>query len=151
MEQCKRIAFRLNLLNNMTKKIGAGILLINSKNELLLLLRDNRPDIPYPDKWDIPGGHVEIGETPGETIRREMIEEMSLELGEIKLFRIYEEDDLIDNLFWKRIELNPDEIDLKEGQRLAYFSRDQIAQMQLAFNYNTVVKDFYNFILSENE
>lgn len=135
----------------MTKKTGAGILLINSKNELLLLLRDNKLDIPYPDKWDIPGGLVEIGENPEETIRREMIEEMSLELGKIRFFRVYENDDLIDSLFWKRIDLNPFEIDLMEGQRIAYFSKDQIARMDLAFNYNKVVEDFYNFILSQNE
>lgn len=31
--------------------------------------------------WDIPGGHVEAGEKPEETLRREVIEETGVELG----------------------------------------------------------------------
>lgn len=135
----------------MTKKFGAGILLINSNNELLMLLRDNIPNIPFPNMWDIPGGQVETGENPEQTIKREMIEEMDLELGKINLFKVYESEDLIDSVFWKRIDLEPDKIDLKEGQRIAYFSREELSQLKLAFNYNLVVEEFFNFISKSNE
>jgi 8-oxo-dGTP diphosphatase len=57
---------------------GAGIILINSKNEVLLLLRDHNSEIPYPNMWDIPGGMVEKDETPEEAIKREMYEELNL-------------------------------------------------------------------------
>ena len=43
--------------------IGAGIILLNRNNEVLLLLRDNKIDIPFPNMWDIPGGRVEESET----------------------------------------------------------------------------------------
>ncbi|MFN8488984.1 MAG: NUDIX domain-containing protein [Caldilineaceae bacterium] len=33
--------------------------------------------------WDIPGGHVERGETPEQTVRREVYEETGAQLGEI--------------------------------------------------------------------
>ncbi|MCJ7554846.1 MAG: NUDIX domain-containing protein [Ignavibacteriaceae bacterium] len=134
----------------MTKRIGAGILLINSNNELLMLLRDNKPNIPFPNMWDIPGGHVEHGEIPEETVKREMIEEMDLDVGEIKLFRVYKNDNLFDHVFWKRIDLQPEKIDLKEGQKIAYFSRDELSNMKLAFNYNEVIEEFYNHILSDS-
>jgi len=39
----------------MKKKTGVGIILLNSKKEVLLMLRDNIPSIPYPDCWDLPG------------------------------------------------------------------------------------------------
>lgn len=133
----------------MAKNFGAGILLINNNGELLMLLRDNIPTIPFPDMWDLPGGQVEPGEIPEETLKRELMEEMDLELADIKLFKVYESNDLIDSVFWTRIDLNPDEIDLKEGQRLAYFTRDQLSQMTLAFNYNLVVEEFFNFLLSQ--
>lgn len=143
------LGFNNNLLNNMKKTVGAGILLLNSKNELLMLLRDDIPNIPFPDMWDIPGGKVELGEIPEETVKREMMEEMGLKLDNISFFKRYETSELIDNVFWQRIDLNPDEIDLKEGQQIAYFTRDQLSGMMLAFNYNLVVEEFFNFLSSQ--
>lgn len=35
--------------------------------------------------WDIPGGHVEAGEHPEETVRREVYEETGAELGPVRL------------------------------------------------------------------
>jgi 8-oxo-dGTP diphosphatase len=35
--------------------------------------------------WDIPGGHVEPGEHPEETVRREVLEETGATLGELHL------------------------------------------------------------------
>ncbi|MEZ4620575.1 MAG: NUDIX domain-containing protein [Caldilineaceae bacterium] len=36
--------------------------------------------------WDIPGGHIEPGERPEETMRREVMEEAAVELGNVRLF-----------------------------------------------------------------
>lgn len=124
--------------------IGAGILLLNINNEVLLLLRDDKVDIPFPNMWDIPGGQVEDNETPIEAIRREMMEEMSIKnLGEIQLFKIITSENITDYIFWKNLDLNPAEIDLQEGQRIEYFNLDRIRKTKLAFNYNMVLEEFY--------
>ena len=126
---------------------GAGIILLNGNNHVLLLLRDNKIGIPFPNMWDIPGGKVENGELPEDTVRREMNEEMGLnDLGEIKLFKIYTSENLTDYIFWKRINLNPAEIDLKEGQRIEYFDIEGIRNTNLAFNYNLVLEEFFSII-----
>lgn len=129
-------------------EFGAGIILINNNNEVLLLLRDDKPEIPYPNQWDIPGGRIEDGETPDVTIRREMLEELGHEsLSDFRLFKIYTSDNLTDFIFWKRINLNPSEIILTEGQRLKYFSFDEIQKTKLAFNYNKVIEEFFEEVI----
>lgn len=130
---------------------GAGIILLNSNNQVLLLLRDNKIDIPFPNMWDIPGGGVENGELPEDTVRREMVEELGiLELGEIKLFKIYTSEKLTDYIFWKRMDLNTSDIDIKEGQRIEYFNLERIRNTNLAFNYNQVLEDFFSLIVKND-
>jgi 8-oxo-dGTP diphosphatase len=127
---------------------GAGIILLNSNNEVLLLLRDDKQEILYPNMWDIPGGMIEKGENPEQTIRREMLEEMGLtDLGEFELFRIFTSENITDHVFWKRINLNPAEIDLQEGQRIEYFNLERISKTKLAFNYNKVIEEFYSKVV----
>lgn len=48
----------------MKKPVGAGIILLNSEDQILLILREDIPTIPYPNMWDLPGGHVEEGKLP---------------------------------------------------------------------------------------
>ena len=46
--------------------------------DLLVIRRDNRPDIPFPDHWDLPGGGREGGESPQACALRETYEEVGL-------------------------------------------------------------------------
>jgi 8-oxo-dGTP diphosphatase len=131
----------------MGKPLAAGIILINSKKQILLLLRDDIPSIPFPDHWDIPGGHMLVGESPEACVRREMLEEMELELGAIQLFKEYDRDDLHEFIFWKQMDLEPSSINLHEGQKVRYFSGEEISAMRLAFRYNEVIKEFYGLVV----
>ncbi len=83
------------------KRRGCSIIFMNSNEKILLFLRDNKPDIPYPDMWDIPGGHVEHNETPKQCIIREMKEEINIDLKDFHGFRVYGFRDRIEYVFWK--------------------------------------------------
>jgi len=50
--------------------------------DLVVILRDDIPDIPYPGHWDLPGGGREEGETPAQCALRETHEEIGLQLQE---------------------------------------------------------------------
>lgn len=42
----------------------------------------------YPDVWDLPGGHVERGESPDATARREVAEELGVTVVDLELVAV---------------------------------------------------------------
>ncbi len=127
----------------MMKRKGVSIIFINDNNEILLLLRDDKDTIPYPNMWDLPGGYVESGETVETCIVREMEEEMGLELKNFHPVSVMEFEDRIEHTFWKRANLNIDKIDLQEGQCLKWFTREEIFRTTLAYGFNEIIEDFF--------
>ncbi|SFJ50653.1 NUDIX hydrolase [Celeribacter neptunius] len=70
---------------------GAKIAILRG-DHVLTLLRDDIPDIPYPNHWDLPGGGREGDETPFETAARELFEELSVEIApEQVIYHVIEE------------------------------------------------------------
>jgi len=125
------------------KRKGVSIIFINDNDEILLLLRDDKDTIPYPNMWDLPGGHVESGETVEACIIREMEEEMGLELKNFQPVSVMEFEDRIEHTFWKRANLNIDKIDLQEGQCLKWFTREKAVGTTLAYGFNEIIEDFF--------
>lgn len=123
--------------------IGCSILFVNDKQEVLLLLRDDIPTIQCPNMWDLPGGHVEAGETPEQCIVREMKEEIGLDLIDYALFEKRKFADRLEFTFWKRLNLDPEKATLYEGQRLQWFNESEAANTKLAFGFNLTVANFF--------
>jgi ADP-ribose pyrophosphatase YjhB (NUDIX family) len=66
--------------------MSVGLLLINEGKILLI----KKSKYPYRDKISFVAGHVEWGESPFEAIKREVKEEIGVELCEISLVRYYD-------------------------------------------------------------
>lgn len=62
---------------------AAGII-TNKNGEVLLLDHVLRPS----SGWGLPGGFLEKGEQPADALRRELREEIGLELTDIQLYRV---------------------------------------------------------------
>jgi 8-oxo-dGTP diphosphatase len=128
------------------KKKGTSIIFVNRRREVLLVLRDDRSDIPFPNYWDILGGHVEEGETPEECICREMKEEIGVVVRRPDLFRTYELPERLDYVFWQAADFDLSEIELCEGQRLKWFAEAEIRAMgddSIAFGFHKVLLEFF--------
>lgn len=63
--------------------VGAGVLIFDPQDRLLLLRRNDN------GHWAVPGGMMEPGETLEETARRETYEEAGLRTGRLDFLKIY--------------------------------------------------------------
>jgi 8-oxo-dGTP diphosphatase len=137
-----------------SKHSGAGILFVNDNGQILLCLRDDKPDIPCPNCWDIIGGHVEQGETPEECIVREVKEEIG---RDIKKLNFYKKTDMsargcltakdrIEHTYWEKVDIDIKQTILTEGQKLKWFTEEQIKKLpeeKIAFGFKPIILSFF--------
>lgn len=71
---------------NIYPRFVVDAIILNEKNEVLMGLRSQWPYIDY---WDFPGGHIYVGETLEECIKREAKEEVGVEIEVGELFQVY--------------------------------------------------------------
>jgi 8-oxo-dGTP diphosphatase len=129
------------------KSQGTSIVFLNAQDEVLLYLRDDKPGIPYPRRWDVLGGYLEARELPTECIAREMREEIGYDLRHPTLFRRYDLDDRVEWMFWERADIDIAATALTEGQRLEWFCRERIERMPddaFAFGFKRLLLDFFH-------
>jgi 8-oxo-dGTP diphosphatase len=127
----------------------AAIILENDRGEFLLALRDKKPGIPFPDHWDLIGGHVEEGETPEQALVREVKEELNIDLKDYKFYKKYEclTGDAYENIkyiYSGRLNLPIEKITLLEGERPQFFSKDEIPAVKFANIIKSIVLDYIN-------
>jgi len=125
----------------------AAIILENDKGEFLLALRDNKAWIPFPNHWDLIGGHMEEGETPEEALVREVKEELDINIKDYTFYKKYEclSGDAYENtkyIYSGKISIPIEEVTLLEGQRAQYFTREEIPNIRFANIIRSIVLDF---------
>ena len=113
----------------------------------MFYLRDNKPGIPFPQHWDLIGGHIEEGETPDEALVRETKEELDIDLKDFKFFKKYEcpEGDAYPNIkyiYSGKINLPIDEITLLEGDYAKYFKREEVPSLKFANILRSIVMEY---------
>ncbi|MGW4241162.1 NUDIX hydrolase [Nocardia sp. NPDC004722] len=125
---------------------GANVILRNSFGQVLLFLRDDKPEIPFPNMWALLGGHVEAGETPLQCLIREIDEELGVRLDSDAITPVCSRMrpwGMLEHTFTTVLDLDLDVIEQTEGQDLAWFSEADIAEMVLGFEENDLLADFF--------
>lgn len=88
----------------------------------------------YPDAWDLPGGHVEPGETPRRALERELAEELGIQAtvtGE-RFAQVRGEDFRMDVWVLDRWHGEPINQDLHEHDALAWLTASEMGAFHLA-------------------
>ncbi len=103
----------------------------NLPNQFLLQLRDDIPQISHPGRWALFGGHQEAGETPLETVQRELEEEISYSPPQFTYFGSYlTHSQVIRHVFSAPLLADPKELQLTEGQDLGLSTIEEVHQGQ---------------------
>lgn len=69
---------------NQISRHGAYAVVIQNSAILFTLKKSG----PYEGLWGLPGGGIEFGETPEETLKRELLEEAALAVDQLELLSI---------------------------------------------------------------
>lgn len=135
----------------------ASVMLVNQRGHVLLQQRDDRPDLAYAGHWTLFGGQVEEGETPEECIRREIREELDLDL-QVDYWTTVEcaarttvEIVVYNHLFIGKMMRHIEELTLYEGAAMAYFDRDHASRVNLAFMQSPLLMRFFDEYRREPE
>ncbi|WP_017972922.1 NUDIX domain-containing protein [Actinopolyspora halophila] len=65
-----------------TPRVAAGALFVDGDGRVLLVRKT------YGNRWDIPGGYVDAGESPAQACRRELIEELGIDRRPLRVLAV---------------------------------------------------------------
>ena len=99
--------------NSFRPFVGVKIVLLCG-DRIVAIQRDEKPGLRFSGMWDLPGGGRDGNETPFETARREIIEELSITISE-------------DDVFYQK-----EYPAMVEDQEIAYFLAARITHEQIA-------------------
>jgi 8-oxo-dGTP pyrophosphatase MutT (NUDIX family) len=127
----------------------ACVLLVDPRGWLLLQERDEHPVID-PEKWGLPGGHVEDGEDYEPAAYRELEEEtgVRLEPGKLRLWRelqvFHEAYGTLDTtqVYVARVDLTDADIVVGEGRQIVFVEPAAARTLDLTTSATIAVPEF---------
>ncbi|MFD7163595.1 NUDIX domain-containing protein [Streptomyces violascens] len=132
-----------------SEPMGASVLIVNSEGECLLHLRDNIEGIWSPGTWSVIGGDPEAGESPEDTIARELMEEAGLRL-EVERLAVLDVTDPAGKppkvvVFWARWDGDAHALPLSEGVMLHWFPAATIPRLVTAPGTTEIIARYRDF------
>ena len=135
----------------ITPKLAADAI-VEYQGKIILIERKN---IPY--GWAIPGGFVDVGETVEAAVRREMKEEINVDLLDLKQFHVYSDPKrdkrwhTISIVFTAKCNIAPVAGD--DAKNFGLFTKEEIIQMgkeqKLCFDHEQVLQDYFRRLVAD--
>lgn len=122
-------------------KVTAAILEENGK----VLIGRRKPGKHMGGKWEFPGGKIEPGETPQDSLARELQEELAIRVsvGQFLCSSLYEGDGVSLELLVYRVQRLEGEPALIEHEELRWVRPEELTGFDLADSDRTVVRRLF--------
>ncbi len=72
-----------DFLRESAASASAAAIIVTDRGRYLMQLREDLPHVSYGGWWGLFGGAIEIGETPEDALRRELLEEINLTVDSV--------------------------------------------------------------------
>jgi len=130
----------------ITPKLAVDAI-VEYQGKVILIERQNPPH-----GWAIPGGFVDVGETVEDAVRREMKEEINVELLDLKQFHTYSGPQrdkrwhTVTLVFTATSKMAPMAGD--DAKNFSLFTKEEIVKMgkeqKLCFDHEQVLSDYFS-------
>ncbi|MCG8362642.1 MAG: NUDIX hydrolase [Pseudanabaenales cyanobacterium] len=115
------------------QRVKAAIAILYQDNHFLMQLRDDIPGILYPGCWGFFGGHLELGESPEEGVKRELLEEIGYVPPTLDLFQHHVDERVLRYVYHGPLTVSVEDLALNEGWDLGLCSPEDV---RLGYRYS---------------
>lgn len=105
---------------------AVALAVLERQGRWLIQLRDDRATIVAPGRWGLFGGHMEPGETPEQSIRRELIEEIGYSGGPLTPWFRSAAGGRVRHVYRVALNVEPEQLQLCEGQDMTLASLEEL-------------------------
>ena len=131
-------------------KLVAVALIQNGEGKFLFIKPSKYKDFgEYQEAWYPPTGHVKEGESIEDCLKREVKQELSLDIEPVRLISEWGQDVVGEKAFWWQCRIIGGEIAKSEEiEEYKYFSKEEVKNLKL---WPATVKFFEKFIWNEKD
>ena len=128
-----------------TIRVVAAVIKAVNKNGKPMIFATQRGYGEFKGGWEFPGGKIEVGETPQEALKREIMEELDTEISVGELVDTIEYDypefHLSMDCFW--CEIVKGDLVLKEHEDARWLTKEQLNDVEWLPAYIELVKNIH--------